>query len=150
MKIEDLIEKHSLSDEAKTDIEKMVQGAEDRVRTDYSKQLKELEKFKPVEKTDIEIELESAKLQLKEYEFKSNLNKLGVKDDLAKYLKSDINLEEFDEFYQTLAPKEKESYIPKSHQKDTGMTKEEFRKLNISERTKLYNEQPELYAQMKN
>lgn len=100
MKIEELTSKHELSEELQADIAKVVQGAEDRIRTDYTKQIKELEKLKPQEKTDVEIELESAKQQLKEYEFKASLSKLGVADDLSKYLKSDINLEEFSEFYK--------------------------------------------------
>ncbi|MFI3325938.1 MAG: hypothetical protein R3Y35_07165 [Clostridia bacterium] len=150
MKIEELITKHTLSDEIKADIEKLVQSAEDKIRTDYSKQVKELEKFKPIEKSNLEIELEQTKQQLKEYEFKSDLNKLGVKDDLAKYLKTDIDLDEFNEFYKTLAPKEKESYVPKNHSKDLGITKEQFKNMNITDRTKLYNENKDLYNQLKN
>jgi hypothetical protein len=53
MKLEEFITKYTdLSDEEKSDLQKVVQGHEDAIRTEYSTQIKELEKFKPKEKSD--------------------------------------------------------------------------------------------------
>ena len=61
---EDLKEKYQLNDECIGEIEKVVQSETDKVRTKYSKELKDLEQYKPKEKTEQEIEFEQAKAEL--------------------------------------------------------------------------------------
>lgn len=62
MTLEELKEQLQLTDEQEELVKKFQQSAEDRVRTDYSKKLKdaqsELEKLKPVEKTEEQKEIE--------------------------------------------------------------------------------------------
>lgn len=128
-----------------------IQSETDKVRTQYSKQIKELEKYKPVEKSDSEIELENLKKELANTKFKSSLKELGVDDNLSKYIKSDIDVDEFKNFYKGFMPNTQKDFIPnKTNVTGDAITKEQFSKMNISERTKLYNESPELYNQLKN
>ena len=128
-----------------------IQSETDKVRTSYTKQIKELEKYKPVEKSDSEIELENLKKELADTRFKSSLKELGVDDNLSKYLKSDIDMDEFKSFYKGFMPNTQKDFIPNATNVtgDT-ITKEQFKNMNISQRTKLYNESPELYNQLKN
>lgn len=154
MKLQELIEELKLNEEQTELIKKFQQSTEDVIRTDYSKQLKavndELVKFKPVEKTAEQIELEQLKKELAETKFQKNLKEIGVKDDLSKYLKSDINIEEFKGFYENFKGSDGlKDFVPSNkNMGDSGITKEEFKKMGISDRTKLYESSPELYDQL--
>ena len=82
----------NLTDEQLANVQKYVQSHEDRIRTDYSKRLKdandELAKYKPVEKSDAEKALEDriSALEAKEKELANKekamtiANKLKEKD----------------------------------------------------------------------
>lgn len=76
------------------------------------------------------------------------LKEIGVSDDLAKYLKSDIDLDEFGTFYKGFNESRKD-YVAKKHIENAGVTKEQFKKMTIAEKTKIYTENPELYAQLR-
>lgn len=132
-------------------VTKSIQSETDKVRTEYSQKVKELEKFKPVEKSETEIELENTKKELESIKFQSNLKKLGVTDDLVKYIRSDVDIEEFSQFYKGFAPVTQNDFIPNQHNTgNNGITKEQFKSMGIVERTKLYSENPSLYQQLKN
>ena len=96
MTLEELKEQLQLTDEQEELVKKFQQSAEDRVRTDYSKKLKdaqsELEKLKPVEKTEEQKEIERLKAELNTANFNKSLKDMGVSDDMAKYLRHDIDM----------------------------------------------------------
>lgn len=148
---EELKEELQLSDEV---IEKLngvankaIQSETDKVRTEYSKKVKELDQYKPKEKSAEQIELEQLKSELANTKFQKSLNDIGVSNDMAKYLKSDIDLDEFKTFYEGF--NQSKDYVAKNHAKDTGMSKEQFKALSYGEKAKLYTENPSLYAQLK-
>lgn len=129
-------------------INKRVQSEGDKVRTEYSAKVKELEQYKPVEKTAEQKELEELKTELANTKFQKSLNDIGVSDELGKYLKSDINIDEFKKFYEGFKPNTQKDFQPTTHAKDEGISKEQFAKMDYSKRAKLYTENPTLYAQL--
>lgn len=152
----------NLTEEQLANVQKYVQSHEDRIRTDYSKRLKdandELAKYKPVEKSESEKALEEriATLEAKEREIANRekamtiANKLKEKEipvELAKYLNIgddvDTTIEElgtvFGNYFLNGSNK------PGNHQTNKGITKADFKKMSYAERAKLYAENPTLY-----
>lgn len=146
--LKDIVTEFNLNEECVGKLEKLIQSETDKVRTDYSQKLKdanaEVEKYKPREKSDAEIELEQLKAELSKAKFEKTLKEIGVDDDLSKYLRSDIDLSEFGAYYKRFT-QERKDYVAKKHIDNCGITKEQFRAMNITERTKLYQKNPELY-----
>ena len=158
MELKDL----NLSDEQMALVSKYVQSETDKVRTDYSKKLKdandEITRLKPVEKSETEKALEEriATLEAKEREIANRekamtiANKLKEKEipvELAKYLNVgediDATIEELGTVFGNyfLGGSNK----PSNHNTNKGITKEDFKKMSYSERAKLYSENPTLY-----
>lgn len=152
----------NLTDEQLANVQKYVQSHEDRIRTDYSKRLKdandELAKYKPVEKSDAEKALEDriSALEAKEKELANKekaitiANKLKEKElpeELAKYLSvgddMDKTIDEvgalFGNYFLNGSNK------PSNHNTNKGITKKDFQKMGYMERTKLFQENPSLY-----
>ena len=152
----------NLTDEQLANVQKYVQSHEDRIRTDYSKRLKdandELAKYKPVEKSDAEKALEDriSALEAKEKELANKekaitiANKLKEKElpeELAKYLSvgddMDKTIDEvgalFGNYFLNGSNK------PSNHNTNKGITKKDFQKMGYMERTKLFQENPTLY-----
>lgn len=152
----------NLTEEQLANVQRLLQSREDRIRTDYSKRLKdandELAKYKPVEKSESEKALEEriATLEAKEREIANRekamtiANKLKEKEipvELAKYLNVgediDATIEELGTVFGNyfLGGSNK----PSNHNTNKGITKEDFKKMSYSERAKLYSENPTLY-----
>ena len=152
----------NLTDEQLANVQKYVQSHEDRIRTDYSKRLKdandELAKYKPVEKSDAEKALEDriTALEAKEKELANKekamtiANKLKEKElpeGLAQYLSVgddvDKTIDEvgalFGNYFLNGSNK------PSNHNTNKGITKKDFQKMSYMERTKLFQENPTLY-----
>lgn len=152
----------NLTDEQLANVQRYVQSHEDRIRTDYSKRLKdandELAKYKPVEKSDAEKALEEriTALENREKELASKekamtiANKLkdkGIPTELAQYLSVGDNVDEtvekvgalFGNYFLDGTAK------PTNHQTHKGITREDFKRMGYAERAKLYSENPELY-----
>ena len=152
----------NLTDEQLANVQKYVQSHEDRIRTDYSKRLKdandELAKYKPVEKSDAEKALEDriSALEAKEKELANKekamtiANKLkekGIPTELAQYLSVgddvDKTIDEvgalFGNYFLNGSNK------PSNHTTNKGITKKDFQKMGYMERTKLFQENPTLY-----
>lgn len=152
----------NLTDEQLANVQKYVQSHEDRIRTDYSKKLKdandELAKYKPVEKSDAEKALEDriSALEAKEKELANKekamtiANKLKEKElpeGLAQYLSVgddvDKTIDEvgalFGNYFLNGSNK------PSNHNTNKGITKKDFQKMSYMERTKLFQENPTLY-----
>ena len=152
----------NLTDEQLANVQKYVQSHEDRIRTDYSKRLKdandELAKYKPVEKSDAEKALEDriSALEAKEKELANKekamtiANKLKEKElpeGLAQYLSVGDDVDKaidevgalFGNYFLNGSNK------PSNHNTNKGITKKDFQKMGYMERTKLFQENPSLY-----
>ena len=152
----------NLTDEQLANVQKYVQSHEDRIRTDYSKRLKdandELAKYKPVEKSDAEKALEDriSALEAKEKELANKekamtiANKLKEKElpeGLAQYLSVGDDVDKaidevgalFGNYFLSGSNK------PSNHTTNKGITKKDFQKMGYMERTKLFQENPTLY-----
>lgn len=155
MKLEDL----KLDQETMKNVEKLIQSEGDRVRTEYSSKIKELEGRLPKTQTEEEKALEQRLKALEDKEKELNnrerlsklsdtLNSKGLNGGLAKYLNvsEDADLETYIGEIVDVIGKQANTYKAKGH-KGTGteITKEQFEKMNYTERAKLYNENIELY-----
>ena len=144
-------------------VQKLVQSHEDRIRTDYSKKLKdvqtELDKYKPVEKSDAEKALEDriANLEAKEKEVASKeramtiadkLKAKGLPSELAQYLNIGEDIDgTLDKVGDTLGNYflGQVSNPTGNHITNKGITKADFAKMSYGERAKLFQENNELY-----
>ncbi|MDD7472188.1 MAG: hypothetical protein PUK80_05310 [Firmicutes bacterium] len=145
---EEIKEKYTLSDECIGELEKVLQSETDKVRTKYSAQLKELEQYKPKEKTEEQLEFERTKNELAEMKFKESIRNAGLDSEMAKYLKPDTDLEAFGKLLKGVE-QTKQDYTPKNHSGDAGLTKDQFENMSYDQKAKLYSENPTLYAQLK-
>ena len=126
-------------------VDKEIQSSNDRIRTEYTKKVKELEQFKPVEKSETEIELETLKKELADTKFSKTLKDIGVEDSLAKFIRSDANVEELGTFIKGFAQAQKD-FIPNNmNQNESSITKEEFKNMNYQQKAELYEKSPELF-----
>lgn len=145
----------------KEELDKRIQSAEDKLRTQYSKQIKELEKkiteLTPVEKTEAEKEYEKRLAALEAREKAMNmrdaLNAKGVSGDFINYLRDDADIEAFSSLVSGLIQAKVDeridgSFKPGAHKAGADMTKEDFRKLSYAEREKIFNENPDLFKAM--
>ena len=151
------------------ELDKKIQSAEDRVRTQYSKQVKDLEdqvkKLTPVEKTESEKALESrlAALEAREKEATRKENHFKMVDalkaknipgELADYLKADTKIDDFATAYNGFietaikAAAKTNGYVPDSHKSGDPITKEDFQKMNMIEKEKLFANNPDLYRSL--
>ena len=161
------LEELNLTPEQLEVVNKTIQSETDKVRTDYSTKLKEvkgeLEKFKPAEKSDVEIALEQKQkeLELKErelankelsYTVKEKLSAKGLPSELAKYINVgddvDTTIEKLGDTLNNYFLNG--AYKPSNHNKNEGITKKQFKKMGYLERTKLLETQPELYKALSN
>lgn len=158
MNIEDL----KLTEEQIAGVQKLIQSAEDRVRTDYSQKLKdanaELAKYKPSPKSETEKALEQRIAQLEQREadiakkertmtVANALKAKGLPEGLGEYLNIGEDIEaDIEKVGAALG-----NYFlhnsakPSDHRKSQGTTKEQFRKMSYNERMELFNSNPELY-----
>lgn len=165
--ISQLLGKEETKTFTEEEVNKLKQSAEDRVRTEYSKKLKEMEnkikELKPKEKSESEIELENRvqaleqkekEIQAKEIQFKiaETLENNGLPKQLSKYL--NIGADDVEscitEIKETLNKQLlNNSFKPKNHSNAKEViTKEQFNKMNYIERQKLYETNKELYNKL--
>lgn len=158
MTLEEIVKELNLNDEQKGTLEKFQQSTEDRIRTTYSEKIKgletELAKVKPQELTDDQKKIKELEAELNQTKFNNKLKSLGVSDELASYLKSDIDMDKFSKFYDGLKAKTasnngQENFVPSQNQNNgAGITKEQFHKMSYDEKVRLYTENAELYSQL--
>lgn len=153
------LEEMNLTEEQLAQVTKYVQSETDKVRTDYSQKLKtaneELSKYKPTEKSETELALEQKMKELEEKEkelskresslnIENKLAAKGLPKELAQYL--NISSDNEDEVINKIGEYVlNNGTVPSKHSKSTGVTKEEFKKMNYIERAKLFQSNPELY-----
>jgi len=145
---------------SQAEFDKKIQGEGDRVRTEYSKKIKELEakikELTPTPKTEAEIDFENrlAALEVKEKKMAmlDSLTANGVSHEFADYFKDDADIEAFSKIYKSVIDSEVQKqvqangYVPEGHKSGTQITKEDFAKMNMTQKEKLFTENPELYA----
>lgn len=152
------LDEMNLTDEQLAQVTKYVQSETDKVRTDYSQKLKtvneELSKYKPAEKSASELALEEKMKALEEKEkelskrensinLENKLTAKGLPKELAQYLNVGENEDEVLTKIGELVLSN--GNVPGNHSKSTGVTKDEFKKMNYIERAKLFQSNPELY-----
>ena len=158
MKLEDL---NIQDEELLENLKKVIQGAEDSVRTEYSKKLKELEKKLPKEKSPEEKSLEERLKALEDRDKElskreQKLNAEGILKDkgldtkLSKYITLD-GVEDLETYITEIADvignqTNKKNWIPKGHKgSNSTITKDQFKKMSLIEKQKLYETDKDTY-----
>lgn len=158
MKLEDL---NIQDEELLENLKKVIQAAEDSVRTEYSKKLKELEKKLPKEKSPEEKSLEERLKALEDRDKElskreQKLNAEGILKDkgldtkLSKYLSLD-GVEDLETYITEIAEvvgkqSKGSSYDPKGHRSTgTTITKDQFKRMSLMEKQKLYETDKDTY-----
>ncbi len=143
----------------KDEFDKKIQGEGDRVRTEYSKRVKELEarikELTPAQKSEAEIDFEKrlAALEAKEKKMAllEALSAAGISHDFSDYLKNDADIEAFGKTYKAAIDGEVQKrvktngYVPNGHKSGEAVTKDDFKKMTLAEKEQLYNGNIELY-----
>lgn len=147
------------------EVDKKVQSECDKLRTTYSKQIKDLQeqikKLSPVEKTQAEIEIEErlAKLEASENEIKIQKNRLelqeklsvnGLDKTLADYLKDDVDVDKVSALVEDIVKTKMKAsgYVPSDHSSDDKVTPEEFKKWSYSKKEKFAQEHPDSFKRL--
>lgn len=155
MKFQDLFKEGMTVEEFNEVVEKVVQSETDRVRTEYSTKIKEIETKIPQDKTEEEIALEqrikAVEEKEKQYKLIDILEQKKLPRELSKYLS--VNEEQFDTFGDELASvlgnlTKDNTFTPSNHRKtETVVTKDKFKTMSYMEREKFSNDHPELYQE---
>lgn len=127
-------------------LSRFVQSECDKVRTDYSKRLKavqdELAAVKPKEKTEAEKALDKRQAELDQREKVLNCKAAGIPEEFAAMFSPDADFSKLGELFKNAA-----GYVPQSHRKTDGITKDEWNKLDYSAQADLFARNPELVKQ---
>lgn len=155
-----MLEELNLTTEQMEVVNKAIQSESDKVRTEYSKKIKDLEGKLPKELSADEKALqerikalEDRERALQQKELTTNLQaKLkdkGLNEQLANYLKVQ-GIEDLETYIEDIAKvinvQLDDGYKPKDHEKQNSkITKEQFNNMNYVERMNLYNINKTLY-----
>lgn len=148
--------KEGMSEEEFTaTVEKLLQSETDKVRTDYSTKLKDLESKVPVEKSPESLALEERIKAIEEkerqYQIVDMLTEKNLPKGLSKYLT--VNEDDFESFGNDMEELlgnmiSNNSFTPTNHRKtESVVTKDSFRKMTYLEREKFSSDHPELYTE---
>ncbi|MBW6410962.1 hypothetical protein [Clostridium weizhouense] len=142
----------NLTEEQLTGVQNILQSEGDKIRTKYNKQIKELEGKLPKEVSQEELaykkEIEDFKKEKMQFELSKNLESKGLNSKLATYLNTQgvEDLETYLTEFADIINKQTNNYKPTNHNPIGGnITKEDFNKMGIMERTNLYNTNKQLY-----
>ena len=140
------------------ELNRRIQSAEDKLRTKYSAKIKDLEKqiaeSKPVEKSEQEKDYEKrlAALEVREKALALNdaLTAKGIDKGLAQYLRDDVDVDALSSVLDSfvLTRNKQNSFVPTGHKSGETMTKEEFKRLSMDAKERLFAESPELYRSL--
>lgn len=154
-----MLEELNLTEEQLQVVNKVIQSATDKVRTEYSKKIKDLESKLPVEPTEEEKALQERIKALEEREkaiaqkeymttVQSKLKDKGLNEQLAEYLNVQgvKDLETYIEEVAKVVGSQMQEYKPKAHEgNSTKITKEQFSKMSYIERMNLFETNRQLY-----
>ena len=155
------IEKENEQEESitmsKSDFDKSIQSAEDKLRTKYSKQIKEMEEkitaLTPKEKSENELALEKRLAEVETKEKRLNLIDTLVSKNIDKglvdFLKDDADIDSFEKVISSMVNNRlvASGYRPQNHQNNESISVDKWRKMSYSEKTKFYEANPELAKQ---
>lgn len=147
------------------EVNKKIQSAEDKLRTKYSKEIKDLQdqikKLSPVEKTQAEIDIENrlAALEASEKAVADRERKIAVQEKLsgsgldkalADYLKDDADVDALSTIVENIVKERMKSngYVPSEHGSDEKVTPEEFKKFTYSQKVEYSQKHPESYKRL--
>ncbi len=144
------------------ELNKKIQSETDKLRNQYSKQIKELEakvkELTPVQKSEAELDYEKRLAALEAREKAATLNDSlkanGISNEMAKYLKDDVDVSALAETLKSIVGAEvdkhltEEGFVPTGHKSGNPLTKDDFKKMNMSEKERLYAENPDLYKSL--
>lgn len=153
---------------SKEDLNKSIQRECDKIRTNYSKKLKdandELNKYKPVEKSPEQVEMEKRLKVLEDKEkevakkekvlnVSNKLKEQGLPEQLAKYLsgveddKVETEIGSLKELFNNAQINN--GFKPEQHKsKEDSITKEQFQKMGVMDRMNLFKTNEELYKKL--
>lgn len=123
-------------------------------KTTYETTIKELEKFKPKDKTEAEKQLEQTQKENRKLKFREKLLEQGLPRELSDFMSISDDETKDKEVFENLkglfdSYKDGEKYFnPTKHKKNEGMTKEKFNSMSTTERFKLFQENPEMYQKL--
>lgn len=147
------------------EVSKKIQSAEDKLRTSYSKQIKDLQdqikKLSPVEKSESEIAIENRLAELEKAQAEVNAQKAflslqdtlqskGIDKALATFLKADVDVDAFVTAFNSAMKEVTKTtgYVPDSHNAGDKITAEQWSKMKYSEKVDIMNKSPELYKRL--
>lgn len=153
-----MLEELKLTEEQLQGVNKVIQSETDKVRTEYSKKIKELEAKLPKEMTPEEkvlderikaLEERERAIAQKEFEteLQGKLKDKGLNEQLSKYLNVQ-GVEDLETYLEEVAKvigNQIEGYKPRGHESSVGVTKEQFSKMSYVERMNLFETNRQLY-----
>ena len=145
-----------------TELDKKIQSETDKVRTKYSEQIKNLEakvkELTPVQKSEAELDLEKRLAALEAREkavaLDDSLKANGISKEMAKYLKDDVDISALAETFKKIVGSAvderltEDGFVPTSHKSGNPLTKEDFKKMSITDKERLYAENIDLYRSL--
>ena len=148
----------NLSEEQLQVVNKIIQSETDKLRTEYSKKIKDLESKLPRKMTEEEkafderikaLEKREKAIAEKEYitTVQGKLKDKGLNEQLAQYLNVQgvEDLETYIEDIAKVVGSQMQEYKPRGHESNVGVTKEQFSKMSYVERMNLFENNRALY-----
>lgn len=144
------------------EIEKKVQSAEDKVRTKYSKELKDSKQTideinemldninrkneESQKERDIRNKIEEIEKRENRLNFTSALMEKGLPKNLIDFIRDDIEVDDFISVLKNYVSSNTETvgYIPTGHQSNEGINRKQWSKMTYDEKIRVFNENPEL------
>ena len=151
---------------SKADYDKAIKNAEDKVKAELSKQIRDLEakvkELSPVKKTQAEIDvenrlaaLEASEKALAERERKiavqEKLSANGLDKEMSDYLKDDADVDKLSSLIDKVISSRMKAngYKPVDHSSGDKVTPEEFKKWTYSQKAEFAQKHPEAYARLR-
>lgn len=128
-------------DEVQGFISKFVQSETDKVRTEYSRKMKELQAKLPAEPSAAEKAIAERTAALDKRERELNCKAAGIPVEYAEYFSDKADFGKLAELFKS------GGYVPQNHKQGAGITKDDFAKMNYAQQVKLYQTNPELFKQ---
>ena len=135
---------------SKTDYDKAIQSAEDKLRTSYSEKIKDLESKLPKDETDAEKDYQQRLAALEQKEkriaMQESLAKNKLDNSLAEYLRDDVDIDKFGTVIDNLVNTRLAAtgFKPTGHTNNTEISKDQWHKMTYSQKQDFYNQNPEL------
>lgn len=137
------------------ELDKQIQSAEDKLRRKYNDKIKALKKelaeSKPAQKSEQELDFEKRLAALEAREKAADLNakleEKGIDKSIADFLKVDVDVDKLAGVLDTLLTNRNKSnaYVPSGHKSGGALTADDFAKMTIEQKERLYTDDPELY-----